>query len=718
MAAEVERLGSDTTRDVYHACSSFKSEYILVNGVKQYRVPANWGESKSLRVDLDCGQDKFDKGNGYLDKESAIQGIDKFCTDNSFPLPMLVDSGNGIHAYWPFTKSMSSEKWLVLSNAYKQVLTHHGVLADPTCTADFSRILRPPGSLNNKGDPKPVSVIREVPLMRASEVAARIKELATQANIRPEPVRSFNKSINDDLIIPMNKIPSYGAEIANHCEQFRIVRDTQGDVSYEMFRHVIGSLSLCEEGIDLAYKWSKRRSETGHAQNDVAAKFHSWKGGPSLCSTLEKINPQGCANCPRKGEIKTPFILGYSSLGALASTQSERLLVGVNKPPLFMPDKNVKGGTLCTTNNVKTALEDAGFSIGYNQMTKDPTITGPNIISVPDEYSNSSLNAALDTLTRYGVPIGRAPEQINAIAASNPFCPVRIMIESNKWDGKTRFENFMAQIETPHQQEAKFYFRKWLIQAVAAVYLMEGLSAAGMLVLTGQQGIGKTWFLRQLASGVPKGFLEGATLDPSNKDSVMTIASHWIVELGELDATFRKSDLAQLKAFITKKVDKFRRPYAKKDSEFGRRTVMAGTVNDPEFLYDNTGNRRFWVVQVDAINIDLSIDIQQLWAEVKTWYDAKETWHFNKEEQLLLNQHNSQFEVVDPISEKIQMKFNFHEMVKSTWLTATRIAEIAGIDRPGKSELIRVSSTVKSLNGNQFRRSRGLRLLLVPGVHP
>lgn len=212
-------------------------------------------------------------------------------------------------------------------------------------------------------------------------------------------------------------------------------------------------------------------------------------------------------------------------------------------------------------------------------------------------------------------------------------------------------------------------------------------------------------------------FLEGATLDPSNKDSVMTIASHWIVELGELDATFRKADLAQLKAFITRKVDKFRRPYARKDSEFPRRSVLAGTVNDAEFLYDNTGNRRFWAVPVDAIHINRSIDIQQLWAEVKTWYDAGETWHFNQQEQLSLQQHNSQFEAVDPVAEKILMKFNFQDMSKATWLTATRIAELAGIESPSRSELTRVSSTVKSSNGNQAKRSAGLRLLLVPGVH-
>jgi putative DNA primase/helicase len=74
-------------------------------------------------------------------------------------------------------------------------------------------------------------------------------------------------------------------------------------------------------------------------------------------------------------------------------------------------------------------------------------------------------------------------------------------------------------------------------------------------------------------------FLEGQTLNPAEKDSVLTAVSHWIVELGELDATFKKADIAQLKAFVTKTSDKVRRPYALKDSSFPRRTVFAGTVN-------------------------------------------------------------------------------------------------------------------------------------------
>ena len=718
LAVGVVEHSENPSVNLFHACSSYLAGSVIVDGAKAYRKKENWAEAKALWVDLDCGQEKFNKGAGYIDQATAKEAILDFCTTNSFPAPMIINSGNGVHCYWPFTSPIPAAKWVKLATMFKQVLAHHKVLADDSCTADFARILRPVGSFNNKSDtPKPVLCELEAELVKPSFILERLKALVVEADIKPEVIREYKKSANNDLLVPVTHFPSYAEEIANHCTQFRNFRDTQGAGSYDMFRHIVGTISLCEEGIELAHKWSKKRIELGHDQCDVETKFNTWSGGPSLCTTLEKIDPKGCADCTHKGKINTPLVLGRASKAIQATTEAEQSLEAVERPPLFLPDKNGNGRPLGTTSNVKAVFEYEGVKAQYNQMTKEPELITPNVNSVPDESSNSNQTAALDLLTRHGVPYARAPEQINAIAASNPFCPVRQMIESKPWDGISRLVLFAAQITTPHPDEARTYLRKWLIQAVAAVYVLEGLSAAGMLVLAGPQGIGKTMLIRLLASVVTDCFLEGATLDPSNKDSVMTIASHWIVELGELDATFRKSDLAQLKAFITKSLDKFRRPYAKKDSEFPRRTVMAGTVNEAEFLYDTTGNRRFWVIQVDAINIDRSIDIQQLWAEVKTWFDSGETWHFNQYEQVSLNQHNSQFEVVDPVSEKILSKFDFQNMVKTSWLTATRIAELALFDRPTKGDVQRVSTVVRRLNGNQAKCSGGHRLLCVPGEH-
>ena len=718
LAVGVEKHSANTSVNLFHACGSYLAESVVVNGNKSYRKQENWAEAKALWIDLDCGQEKFDSGAGYIDLDSARAGILEFCTVANFPTPMIVNSGNGVHCYWPFTSPIPAVKWLALARVFKQVLSHHKVMADDSCTADFARILRPVGSFNNKSDTaKAVTCELEAELISPSLILERLKALALDANIKPEVRCNYSPSFNSDLMVPVVQIPTYAEEVAKHCNQIKKVAETQGDVSRPLWFAAIGLTTFCEEGIEAAEKWTEKRGQTGHADTDYQTRYNSWDANPPSCAKFEADNPKGCAGCPHKGKINTPLVLGRASKAMQTIAEVEQALEEVERPPLFLPDKNGNGRPLSTTANVQAVLNLEGVTTRYNQMTKDLEVIVPGVNSVPDETSNSNQTAAIDLLAKYGVPYARAQEQINAIAASNPYCPVRQMIESKPWDGISRLNSFMAQLDTPHPQEANLYFRKWLIQAVAAVYLAEGLSAAGLLALTGPQGIGKTRLIRQLASRVPKGFLEGATLDPSNKDSVMTIASHWIVELGELDATFRKSDLAQLKAFITKKVDKFRRPYAKKDSEFPRRTVMAGTVNDTEFLYDNTGNRRFWVVQVNAVHVDSSLDMQQLWAEVKTWYDGGETWHFNQQEQLSLNQHNSQFEVVDPIKEKLLSRFNFQDWTKASWITATRIAEIAFIDRPSMGDLQRISTSVRKLNGGQARCSGGRRLLLVPGDH-
>ena len=703
--------------NVYHACSSYKEPMMIGDdGKKKFRTNLNWDRAKALWIDLDCGEEKAQKGEGYLTKKDAATAITKFCTENNFPKPMFVDSGNGVHCYWPFTKAIKADAWVKLANVFKYVLAHYGVLADPTCTADFARILRPVGSNNRKKEVKPVVGKKMIDPIDPAVISSVLSTLVKANEIK---VSSVSKApvadINDDLTAHLPpSIPSYAQEIANHCNQFKVVRDTQGDVSYEHWRHVIGTTSLCVDGLDIAYKWSARRADTGHSQTDVKVKFDSWNAGPSLCKTFESINPKGCNGCPHKAEIITPLVLGRSSYVNSINVENNEEL---QQSPLFFPDKNGKGIPRGTTANVDAVLKHEGVTTRYNQMAKVVEVIVPNVISVADEFNNSNLTAAKDLLVTHGVPIGRALEQIYSIASSNPYCPVIKMIESKPWDGISRFEQFLSQIKTKHPKEARLYSRKWLVQAVGAVYVKDGLSAAGILVLTGPQNLGKTSLIRQLASTVPKGFLESAILDPSNKDSVMTTVSHWIVELGELDATFRKSDLAQLKAFITKNKDKLRKPYGISDSEFPRRTVMAGTVNDHQFLRDTTGNRRFWVIEADDIQIDHSIDIQQLWAEVKTWYDSGEKWYFDKTELEALNIQNSEYEVDDPIVEKIRIKFDFEDMKKTSWLTATRIAELIGIDQPTKPDINRVSSCVRNLNGNQSKRSNGLRLLQVPGEH-
>jgi putative DNA primase/helicase len=187
------------------------------------------------------------------------------------------------------------------------------------------------------------------------------------------------------------------------------------------------------------------------------------------------------------------------------------------------------------------------------------------------------------------------------------------------------------------------------------------------------------------------------------------------VELGELDATFKKSDIAQLKAFLTKSVDTLRKPYAKKDSTFLRRTVFAGTVNDFEFLQDPTGNRRFWPIEISTINRDTTINYQQLWAEVKTIYDRGESWHLTKAELVSLNQHSEQFTVTEPTVEMLLKKYDFAGCTKWQEKLMVDICSDIGLERQTKADMQKLAAAIKKYNGSQKpRRSNGKNYHYVP----
>ncbi len=49
-------------------------------------------------------------------------------------------------------------------------------------------------------------------------------------------------------------------------------------------------------------------------------------------------------------------------------------------------------------------------------------------------------------------------------------------------------------------------------------------------------------------------------------------------------------------------------------------------------MSDQTGNRRYWTVQCQAIDFDHQIDMQQFWAEVKTIYQSGESWYLDRDQ--------------------------------------------------------------------------------------
>jgi hypothetical protein len=75
------------------------------------------------------------------------------------PKPYLVNSGGGVHAYWPLETPVSRDEWLPLAEQLKSICDDYNLYADPVVTADSARILRVPGTKNYKEeDPRLVKI--------------------------------------------------------------------------------------------------------------------------------------------------------------------------------------------------------------------------------------------------------------------------------------------------------------------------------------------------------------------------------------------------------------------------------------------------------------------------------------------------------------------------------------------------------------------------------
>ena len=245
-------------------------------------------------------------------------------------------------------------------------------------------------------------------------------------------------------------------------------------------------------------------------------------------------------------------------------------------------------------------------------------------------------------------------------AGQNMFNPVLDWVLSAPWDGRSRFPDFTATLEMSDQTQNRWRdiaLRRCCIQAVTAWQNFNRGSAAKSVpyvpVLNGKQGIFKT---KWVAALLPEGWVKtdmSLRLDHNERDAVTRVTANPIVELAEVDASFRKSDVASLKTFLSSNVDSHRPPYGRRLLSTPRSTVYVATVNPSGFLVDATGARRFWPLQVERCHFDHGIDLQQYWAEVLTWVEAGEQYWLSDEEAVLHNRIVAEHTAETPVSELV-----------------------------------------------------------------
>lgn len=201
--------------------------------------------------------------------------------------------------------------------------------------------------------------------------------------------------------------------------------------------------------------------------------------------------------------------------------------------------------------------------------------------------------------------------------------------ETLKWDGVKRIDHFF--IDTMGANDTNYIQavgRNFWTSMVARVY-KPGCQSDYMVVLEGDQGIGKSTAFQAIGGK----WYTTASNAIERSDFYQVLNGNIIIEIAELDA-FSKAEVTRIKSVITDSTDRYRAPYDKAPKDYPRQSIFVGTTNESHWQRDHTGGRRFWPVYCNEIRLDIiKENREQYFAEAVARYKAGKSWHLTPSDE-------------------------------------------------------------------------------------
>ena len=305
-------------------------------------------------------------------------------------------------------------------------------------------------------------------------------------------------------------------------------------------------------------------------------------------------------------------------------------------------DGNVKSVKQLVHNFEIVMDKDSRFAgkIRLNEFAQQPYLYG----SVPWENENncrawsSHDDSALFSLIQadYGLKSRQDfADALKNVSMRNKFHPVRELLDSLTWDGKEHIRSLLPEYLGAEDSDYTYQvMRLWMLGAVSRVY-KPGSKFDYTIILQGSQGIGKSTFLKLMA--LDDSWFNDSLDSLDSDKAVQSLTGSWIIELAELKSLARTAGgVESVKRFLTATQDKYRIPYERRADTFYRQCVFAGTTNKDDFLQDETGNRRFLIVQTGVKKPSKSLFVPEIMDTIKlAWAEAVHIWK-NEKPQLIL----------------------------------------------------------------------------------
>lgn len=283
-------------------------------GKWQQRTQDNAGWLRAFFLDLDV--DPADPDKKFASKVEALAELTGFVKKVGLPVPMLVDSGGGIHAYWPLHHAITVDEWKPVAELFKSVCLAEHFKADRSLTSDQARVLRALGGFNARRGHK-VELLSDAGPYAFADFKQRLDDYAETNQVAATPARTpraFPGAPVSDLDALGDNLgatndPLHLDRIAFSCVQIGTQVGARGaGVGEKLWRAGLGIAKFCEPTQE-AY----RAISDGHAEYDEQAtiiKISNWRAGPSTCEHFHTENPLTCESCPHWQKITSPAQLG------------------------------------------------------------------------------------------------------------------------------------------------------------------------------------------------------------------------------------------------------------------------------------------------------------------------------------------------------------------------------------------------------------------------
>jgi len=492
------------------------------------------------------------------------------------PPTAIVASGGGFHGYWALAEATTD---LVAAEAINVALAK--ALGGDNCH-NIDRIMRLPGTVNLPNAKKQAAG-RKPTLARVVDAhwSRRYGLAEFPRDEGPPPARPKGAVAHDQVVVvvDLNALPASVSTMTRALIE-------HGD---DLERPVNGTGSHFRSRSEVVFRAACDLAREGCSESVIAGVLLNPAFGISL-SIQEKRNPQ-----------------------QYALRQARSALAAVSNG---WPDRDKSGAPRATMRNTLVALQRAGLTFSHDLFRHRKVVNGSALGEYQGEISDdacAALRGLILEAFKFDPRADNVRDAVTQLCLENGFHPVRQMLDSLAWDGERRINRWLATYLGAEDTPLNAAIGHIMLVAAVRRVRTPGVKFDTIIILEGPQGSGKSTALQILAG--PENHSDNEILTLDTKGQMEAMEGVWIYELSEMSGLSR-SEAEKTKAFASRQVDRARMAYGRFLESRPRQTIFVGTTNEPKYLKDRTGNRRFLPVRTGTIDLEaLRRDRDQLLAE-------------------------------------------------------------------------------------------------------